>query len=84
MSNIPAKTSEPEVSLSLWTSGNHRWKGNIGSLIPKANVKGRVIGICWFTFREKSQEEVLLPVINKEIIIEIKKKIELIIVKRNR
>ena len=69
---MAAKTTEPEVSLSQWTSGNHRCRGNIGSFIPKAKLKGRDIGICWFTFREKSQEEVLLPVINKEIIIEIK------------
>ena len=81
---MAAKTTEPEVSLSQWTSGNHRCRGNIGSFIPKAKLKGRDIGICWFTFREKSQVQLLLPVINNKIIIQVKKNTEPNIVKRNR
>ena len=33
--NIPASITEPEVDASVWTSGNHMWKGNIGTFIPK-------------------------------------------------
>src|SRR3972149_2044314 len=36
---IPARMTDPAVGASVWASGSHVWKGNIGTLMAKERKK---------------------------------------------
>src|SRR5882762_2338711 len=40
-SRTPARMTEPAVGASVWASGSHVWRGNIGTLIANDNEKAR-------------------------------------------
>src|SRR4029078_6981321 len=41
-----ARITEPVVGTSVWASGSHVWKGNIGTLIAKPRKNARKIHHC--------------------------------------